>query len=198
MNTFTPTRPVSLAPPGCEDPKDPEQARAENLESLPARLEPYALAKVMELHEKGKALSTIAGRLSLDPLVVCIEVRRELERRAEQERAAAAEGDEARETDEQELPALLTRLEMNRLAKGSYIPNKQLRVIVDRAVARRPGMKVSAVLREFGIKDTTHAKRLLGYSPYSGADRPGATISVEQATRLLDSLGRDPVDVVGL
>ena len=87
---------------------------------------------------------------------------------------------------------------MNRLAKGSYIPNKPIRAIVDRAVARRPGMKVSAVLREFGIEDVTHAKRLLGYSPYSGTDRPAATISVEHATRLLDAFGHDPVDVAGL
>ena len=88
---------------------------------------------------------------------------------------------------------------MNRLAKGSYIPNKPIRAIVDRALSPGvPGMKVSAVLREFGIEDTTHAKRLLGYSPYSGTDRPAATISVEHATRLLDAFGHDPVDVAGL
>src|SRR5664279_3158479 len=82
--------------------------------------------------------------------------------------------------------------------QGSYIPNKPIRAIVERAVARRPGMKVSTVLREFGIEDVTHAKRLLGYSPYSGTDRPAATISVEHATRLLDAFGHDPVDVAGL
>ena len=111
----------------------------------------------------------------------------------EQSASAASAG-----SSEEELPALLSRLEMNRLAKGSYIPNKPIRAIVDRAIARRPGMKVSTVLRECGVEDVTHAKRLLGYSPYSGADRPAATISVEHATRLLDALGHDPVDVAGL
>jgi len=36
------------------------------------------------------------------------------------------------------------------------------------------------------------------YSPYSGTNRPAATISVEHATRLLDAFGHDPVDVAGL
>jgi hypothetical protein len=205
MSTFTATRPVTLAPSVCEEHlDDAEQARVEHLESLPARLEPEALAQVMDLHEQGKTPRTIGGHLSLHPLVVSIEVRREHQRRAEaqqaarngaraQSAAAAASG-----SSEEELPALLSRLEMNRLAKGSYIPNKPIRAIVDQAVARRPGMKVSAVLREFGIEDTTHAKRLLGYSPYSGTDRPAATISVEHATRLLDAFGHDPVDVAGL
>jgi len=209
MSTFTATRPVTLAPSVCEEHlDDAEQARVEHLESLPARLEPEALAQVMDLHEQGKTPRTIGGHLSLHPLVVSIEVRRELERRDDEQRAveehvrngaraqcaaAAAAG-----SSEEELPALLSRLEMNRLAKGSYIPNKPIRAIVERAVARRPGMKVSAVLREFGIEDVTHAKRLLGYSPYSGTDRPAATISVEHATRLLDAFGHDPVDVAGL
>jgi hypothetical protein len=210
MSTSTATRPVTLAPPigegGLRD--EAEQARLENLESLPARLEPEALAQVMDLHEQRKTPKTIGGRLSLHPLIVSIEVRRELQRRAE-EQQAAQEHDHNRVQErhqlaemagssEQESPALLSRLEMNRLAKGSYIPNKPIRAIVDRVLARRPGTKLSTVLREFGVTDTTHAKRLLGYSPYSGAARPAATISVEHATRLLDAFGHDPVDVAGL
>lgn len=208
MTTCTPTRPASLAPFVCEGPlDDAEQARVEHLESLPARLEADALAMVMDLHEQGKTPRRIGDRLSLHPLVVSIEVRRERNRRAEEQQAnqqhirhAEQEHSPAASpsSSEEELPALLSRLEMNRLAKGSYIPNKPIRVIVDRAVARRPGMKVSTVLREFGIEDITQAKRLLGYSPYSGTDRPAATISVEHATRLLDAFGHDPVDVAGL
>jgi hypothetical protein len=196
MSTFTATRPVTLAPSVCEEHlDDAEQARVEHLESLPARLEPEALAQVMDLHEQGKTPRTIGGHLSLHPLVVSIEVRREHVRSGARAQSAAAA---ASGSGEEELPALLSRLEMNRLAKGSYIPNKPIRAIVERAVARRPGMKVSTVLREFGIEDVTHAKRLLGYSPYSGTDRPAATISVEHATRLLDAFGHDPVDVAGL
>ncbi len=210
MTTFTPTRPVSPAPLLCEETLDAaEQARVEHLESLPARLEPEALAMVMDLYEQGKPPRRIGGRLSLHPLVVSIEVRRELQRRGEQQQAAAEEhlhedvleqtpGASCGGSSEEELPALLSRLEMNRLAKGSYIPNKPIRAIVDRALARHPGMKVSTVLRECGVQDVTHAKRLLGYSPYSGAHRPAATISVEHAIRLLDALGHDPVDVAGL
>ncbi len=206
MTTFTPTHPGSLAPLVCEEPlDDAEQARVEHMESLPARLEPEALAMVMDLHEHGKTPRRIGGRLSLHPLVVSIEGRRELQRRADEQqehvRDGALEqsaGAASAGSSEEELPALLSRLEMNRLAKGSYIPNKPIRAIVDRAIARRPGMKVSTVLREFGIEDVTHAKRLLGYSPYSGTDRPAATISVEHATRLLDAFGHDPVDVAGL
>ena len=149
MTTCTPTRPASLAPSVREEPlDDAEQARVEHLESLPARLEPDALAMVMDLHEQGKTHRRIGDRLSLDPLVVSIEVRRELKRRAEEQQATqehisngAGEhcAGAAAGSSEEELPALLSRLEMNRLAKGSYIPNKPIRAIVDRAVGGGPG-----------------------------------------------------------
>ena len=97
MSTFTATRPVTLAPSVCEEHlDDAEQARVEHLESLPARLEPEALAQVMDLHEQGKTPRTIGGRLSLHPLVVSIEVRRELERRAEEQQAVRSTSATAR------------------------------------------------------------------------------------------------------
>jgi|NGEPerStandDraft_6_1074524.scaffolds.fasta_scaffold39483_3 hypothetical protein len=195
MDKLTRTHPSPLIQPAHEDRLEAEQARAELLESLPARLEPSALAAVMELHDQGKPSKTIGGLLTLDPLVVWIEVRRELTRREQHQREHGAA--DTREAGKERL-ALLTRREMNRLAKGSHIPNEQLRAIVDRALRCRPGLKLTAVLREAGIKDSSHGKRLLGYMPYSGSARPSETIPLEHATHLVRALGCSPVDVAGL
>lgn len=106
-----------------------DEARLQLLASLPVRLEPGKLGSVIELHDAGKSIRTIARLLHIEAIVVELEVQRELERRA-----SGASPPGAQTPPRPESLALLTAREMNRLARGTHIPNRQLRALVDSAI----------------------------------------------------------------
>jgi hypothetical protein len=157
------------------------QARLELLESLPARLNGDDLQAVITLRGDGKSPRTIARRLTLDELVVRIELTRH---------------DDG--VDAGEEVARITRREWNRLASGTHVPNLPLRLLVQSAVTRRPGTTARDILRLAGIRDCTHGDRLLGERPYPKASRPSQTIRCEQAAKLARAAGRAPHEVPGL
>ncbi len=175
-----------------------DQARLELLESLPVRLETSAVAEVMVLHEEGKAARSIGLRLSLDPLVVALEVRRESERRA-RKRTKRRMSDQEKSVviAECEMPRL-TRFEMNRLARGTHIPNQPIRDLIATVQKTNPGLTVNAVIKRAGYKSTSQARRLLGYMRNAHSDRYGQTISQGDAARVVRALGRSPMEVLGL
>jgi len=170
-----------------------EEMQLELLEELPVRLEPEALAAILGLHEQGKTPKTIGGAMSLHRVVVTLELRRELQRRAGQRQA----GSETGLDDEEKLPRL-TRREWNRLAKGSHVPNQPIRNMLETAIRFRPGLTERSVLSDAEVPDVTHAKRLLGIKPYPGSKRPSQTISCDLAASLARALGRGPMEVPGL
>ncbi len=155
-----------------------DQELLERLESLQVRLEPVVLAAVMALHDRGETAEQIAGVVRLHPVVVRLEVRRELERRME-------------------VPAL-TAAEWNGLADGTYVPSKQLREMIDEAVRFRKGSSRTSVMHDAGINDSCYGHRLLGYKPWPGQTRKRETIACGYAARVANALGRAPVEVQGL
>lgn len=155
-----------------------DQELLERLESLQVRLEPAVLAAVMALDDNGQTAEQIAAAVKLHPLVVRLEVRRELARR-------------------NETPALTVE-EWNGLAAGTHVPSKQLREMIDTAVRCRHGFSRTSVLHDAGIKDSSHGLRLLGYKPWPGQTRRRQTIACEYATGIANALDRAPVEVQGL
>jgi hypothetical protein len=168
-------------------------ARLEMLASLPAHLEPQASKQLLELHSEGYSTCTIARRLCLDRIVVEMEVSRQ----------DTGESDPGVQPGMPvgESVALLTRREMNRLAKGGHIPNVQLRGLVAIALARDPFLTLNAVLRGAGFTNS-QGRRALGYAPHpsrSGVTgRPCQTVAVNSAARIARALGRAPSEVAGL
>ncbi len=173
-----------------------DEARLQLLESLPARLEPETLTAILELHELGKSSKTIARSLQLEPIVVELELRREHERRASLPGAPVTA--QASPRSHSDPVSLLSAREMNRLARGTHIPNCQLRTLVEGALAVNPDLTLNAVLRAAGFTDNSHGRRLLGYAPHHGCPRPPATIRPGYAARLARAIRRDPVEVEGL
>jgi hypothetical protein len=156
------------------------------------RLEPGKLGSVIELHDAGKGIRTIARLLHIEAIVVELEVQRELERRASDTSSPGAQ------TPRPEAPALLSAREMNRLARGTHIPNRQLRALVDAAIRLNPGLTLNSVLRSAGFSDNSQGRRVLGYVPHSGCPRPSETIRPSYAARVARAIRRAPVEVVGL
>jgi hypothetical protein len=190
--------PSCWRPGAWEATPEQDQARLELLESLPVRLERAALAKVMALHDDGKADRTIGWKLSLDPLIVTLEVRREDERRA-RETATSPIACAATEVEEADHGlARLTRFEMNRMARGTHIPNQPIRALIAGALKSNPDLTVTAILTAAGYKSTSQGRRLLGYMRNAGSDHYGQTIRAGDAARVVRAMGRDPVEVVGL
>ncbi|HEV3071857.1 MAG TPA: hypothetical protein VGY76_10590 [Solirubrobacteraceae bacterium] len=168
-------------------------ARLELLASLPAHLEPQASKELFELHSEGCSTSAIARRLCLDRIVVEMEVSRQDTGESDPGvRSGIPVGESV---------ALLTRREMNRLAKGGHIPNVQLRGLVAIALARDPLLTLNAVLRGAGFTNS-QGRRALGYAPHprrSGVTgRPCQTVAVNTAARIARALGRAPSEVAGL
>jgi hypothetical protein len=163
------------------------------LASLPVRLEPAKVANIVELHEAGKTILTIARRMHMEPAVIELEVQRELERRA-----SGTSPPGAQTPPRPEALALLTAREMNRLARGTHIPNRQLRALVDTAIRLNPGLTLNSVLRSAGFSDNSQGRRVLGYVPHSGCPRPSETIKPSYAARVARAIRRAPVEVVGL
>jgi hypothetical protein len=173
------TATVPAAPSAAADPPlDEAQELMERLESLPVRLEPGVLAAVMALHDQDESTEQISDAVKLHPLIVALEVRRELERR-------------------EQIPALRVE-EWNGLAAGTHVFSKQLRDMIDTAVRFRPGFSRTSVMRDAGIKDSCHGHRLLGYKPYPESKRPKQTITSEHAAGIAYALDRAPSEVMGL
>lgn len=170
-----------------------DEARMQLLASLPVRLEPAKVANIVELHEAGKTILTIARRMHMEPAVIELEVQRELERRA-----SGTSPPGAQTPPRPEALALLTAREMNRLARGTHIPNRQLRALVDSAIRFNPGLTLNSVLRSAGFSDNSQGRRVLGYVPHSGCPRPSETIRPSYAARVARAIRRAPVEVVGL
>ena len=170
-----------------------DEARLQLLASLPVRLEPGKLGSVIELHDSGKSIRTIARLLHIEAIVVELEVQRELERRA-----SGASRPGAQTPSRPESLALLTAREMNRLARGTHIPNRQLRALVDSAIRLNPGLTLNSVLRSAGFSDNSQGRRVLGYAAHSGCPRPSETIRPSYAARVTRAIRRAPVEVVGL
>jgi hypothetical protein len=170
-----------------------EEARLQLLASLPVRLEPGKLASVIELNDAGKGIRTIARLIHIDAIVVELEVQRELERRASGISRPGAQTPPGPES-----LALLTAREMNRLARGTHIPNRQLRGLVDSAIRFNPGLTLNSVLRSAGFSDNSQGRRVLGYVAHSGCARPSETIRPSYAARIARAIRRAPVEVVGL
>lgn len=177
MATLT-IAPAQEPPAALDESLEEDQELLEHLESLQVRLEPVVLAAVMALHDNGQTAEQIATVVKLHPVVVRLEVRRELERR-------------------NETPAL-TAEEWNSLAAGTHVPSKQLREMIDTAVRYRDGFSRTSVLHDAGIKDSSHGLRLLGYKPWPGQTRKRQTIACEYATGIANALDRAPVEVQGL
>ncbi|MGA2163338.1 MAG: hypothetical protein ABSH36_02585 [Solirubrobacteraceae bacterium] len=149
-----------------------EELQLELLEELPARLEPEALAAIVSLHEQGETLGEISERVSLSVVVVALELRRELQRRARQAEP---------ETPGQEASlSRLTRREWNKLARGSHVPNQPVREMLATALRSRPWLSERSVLADAQIRDLTQGRRLLGVTPYAGSTRATQTISCER------------------
>ena len=185
--------------PGVWDVAAEEQrARTELLEALPARLEEPALALVLRHAAQGKTPRSIGWRLSLDPIVIELEVRRANERavraRAHRKLSEQEKADRAAEAAMPRLP----RWEMNRLARGTHVPNQPLREMFDAALAADPHLTISQIVAGAGYKGTSEPRRLLGYMRQSGCSRLAQTIRTTHATRLVRALGRAPREVVGL
>jgi len=178
MATLTTAQPA--APPAASEVPitDEAQELTEHLESLPVRLELDVLAAIMARYDDGESTEAISNTVKLHPLVVTLEVGRELKRR-------------------EETPAL-TAEEWNGLAAGTHVANKQLREMIDTAVRYRPGVSRTSILHDAGINDSCHGHRLLGYKPYPGCSRRKQTIACKHAAGIAVALGRAPAEVVGL
>jgi hypothetical protein len=192
---------TDTATPAAESPPAQAQddARRQLLESLPVRLEPDALTAIRELHAAEKSSKTIARRLHLDPIVVELELRREHERRAgANANPPGPANPQAPPSPPSEPVSLLSGREMNRLARGTHIPNCQLRALVDSSLRVNPDLTLNAVLRAAGFTDNSHGRRVLGYAANHGCPRPPATIRPGYAARIARAIRRDPVEVEGL
>jgi hypothetical protein len=187
---------TAVRQPGLWD-ADPEQTRArmELLETLPLRLQTSDLDVMLQLAAEGKTSRSIAWRISLDTLVVDLEVQRHRERQALQYPLTREQTQRVAEEDA--LPRV-DRREMNRLARGTHIPNLQVRQMITAALEADADLSVTTILRNAGYKDTSHGRRQLGFMRISGADRVTQTIRPEDAARVVRALGEDPVDVAGL
>ena len=173
-----------------------DEAVLQLLESLPVRLEPETLTVILELHDAGKSAKTIARSVQLEPVIVELELRREHERRASAPEAPAAA--QASPSSRSDPVSLLSAREMNRLARGTHIPNCQLRTLVEGTIALNPGLTLNAVLRAAGFTDNSHGRRVLGYAAHHGCPRPPTTIRPGYAARIARAIRRDPVEVEGL
>jgi hypothetical protein len=192
--TFT-SNVASRVTPGTWAHDEQHDARMELLEALPVRLRESDLETIRELADAGKTARSIGWRVSLDPLIIEVELRRVRERdsmprplTAEQQQAVDAEASLQR----------LDRRDMNRLAKGTHIPNVQLRQLIDRRVACEEDLTVTAVLTRAGYKCSSHGRRQLGYMRGAGSQRFAQTIRPDDAARVVRALGLEPLEVVGL
>ena len=102
-------------------------ARLELLEALPVRLSESDLEKIRLLAAEGKNAKSIGWRITIDPLIVELELRRAREREAMPHPFTAEQQQAA---DEEAALQPLDKRDMNRVARGTHIPNVQLRQLV--------------------------------------------------------------------
>jgi hypothetical protein len=171
-----------------------EQAKLELLEELPVRLERDALDTIVHLLEEGSSLRAIATRTRLHPVVIVLELRRELRHRVEQR----DDGAQAAREDESAGLSWVNQREWNRLAKGTHVPNRPVRELLETVLRARPCLSRRAVFADARVCDTTHGQRLLGIKPYPGSKRLTQTIRCDKAASIARALGCDPVEVPGL
>jgi hypothetical protein len=190
--TLTPT--AARPTPGTWESDEQQQARLELLDALPVRLADSDLEKIRLLAAQGKNAKSIGWRVSLDPLVVALELRRANERDAMPHPFTAVQQQHA---DREDALQRLDRRDMNRLARGTHIPNVQLRQLIDGLVAVED-LTVTAVITRAGYKSTSHGRRQLGYMKAAGTKRFAQTIRPDDAARIVRSLGVEPREVVGL
>jgi hypothetical protein len=190
--TLTPT--AARPTPGTWESDEQQQARLELLDALPVRLADSDLEKIRSLAAEGKKAKSIGWRVSLDQLVVELELRRANERDAMPHPFTAVQQQEA---DREDALQRLDRRDMNRLARGTHIPNVQLRQLIDGLVAVED-LTVTAVITRAGYKSTSHGRRQLGYMGAAGTRRFAQTIRPDDAARIVRSLGVEPREVVGL
>jgi hypothetical protein len=192
--TFTPTA-AHVNPGTWGSDEQQHHARMELLEALPVRLADSALEKIRLLAAQGKNPRTIGWRMTIDPLIVELELRRANERDAIP-RPFTAEQQQAAEEE-----AALQRLDkrdMNRLARGTHIPNVQLRALIDGMVACDATLTRTGLLTRAGYASSSHGSRQLGYMPGAGSSRFAQTIRPVDAARVVRALGVEPREVVGL
>ena len=165
-------------PPKPASPRDQKtcdrQARVEMLKSLPARVELDTYQQIIERARHAESAEAIAKRLGLEPLIVESELERD------------------------EGLSFLTKREMNRLARGTHVPNQPLRELIAKAVSQCPDLSVGAVIRAAGFVDNSQGRRVLGYAAHADCARPPQTIRIDYAVRIARALGRAPVEVAGL
>jgi len=191
--TFTST--VARPTPGTWASDEQHDARLELLEALPVRLAETDLAKIRLLAAEQKTAKTIGWQVGLDPLIVELEVRRASERDAMAHPFTAAQQQAA---DTEAALQRLDRRDMNRIARGTHIPNVQLRQLIDRIVAGDQDLTVTAVLTRVGYRSSSHGRRQLGYMRAAGTSRFAQTIRPHYAARIVRALGVEPREVVGL
>jgi hypothetical protein len=194
--THTLTATTTMRRPGIWDAHQQQtQAQRELLESLPVRIQDATLADILHLAGERKTAKTIGWRLSLDPLVVEVELDREHHRRTQPRPLTKAQ---QRQIDEERAMPRLDQLEMNRLARGTHVANYPLRLLIAKAMERDPDLSLSRIVTNAGYTSTSHGARHLGYMRQSGSSRVGQTIKPKDAARVVRALGLDPVDVAGL
>jgi hypothetical protein len=193
-STFTPTA-AHVNPGTWGSDEQQHDARMELLEALPVRLADSALEKIRLLAAQGKNPRAIGWRMTIDPLIVELELRRANERDAIP-RPFTAEQQQAAEEE-----AALQRLDkrdMNRIARGTHIPNVQLRALIDGMVARDATLTRTGLLTRAGYASSSHGCRQLGYMTGAGSSRFAQTIRPVDAARVVRALGVEPREVVGL
>ncbi|HEY3830169.1 MAG TPA: hypothetical protein VGL57_13330 [Solirubrobacteraceae bacterium] len=192
--TFTPTA-AHVNPGTWGSGEQQHDARMELLEALPVRLAEGALEKIRLLAAQGKNPNTIGWRMTIDPLIVELELRRANERDAIP-RPFTAEQQQA--ADEEAALQRLDKRDMNRLARGTHIPNVQLRALIDGMVACDATITRTALLTRAGYASSSHGSRQLGYMTGAGSSRFAQTIRPVDAVRVVRALGVEPREVVGL
>jgi hypothetical protein len=171
------------------------EVRLEALDSLPVRLETAALDAAVNLAQEGKTVKTIASCLSLEHVVVLLELTRERERRLMPQPLTASQ--QKRADAELALPRL-SCMEMNRVARGTHVPNHTLRDMVERTLRANPGLRIERILNDARYNSSTQGKRHLGLKRNSGRATLTQTIRLAPAVRIAEALKLDPHEVAGL
>jgi hypothetical protein len=193
--TLTLTAAAARLTPGTWGCDEQHAARLELLEALPVRLAESDLEKIRSFAEEGKNAKSISWRMSLDPLIVELELRRCRERESIPRPFTAAQ---QQQVDSEDAMQRLDRRDMNRIARGTHVPNVQLRQMIDGMVARDQDLTVTGVLTRAGYRSSSHGRRQLGYMRAAGTSRFAQTIRPDDAARIVRSLGVEPREVVGL
>jgi hypothetical protein len=192
--TFAPTA-AHVNPRTWGSGEQQHDARMELLEALPVRLAESALEKIRLLAAEGKNAKTISWRMTIDPLIVELELRRAHERDAIP-RPFTAEQQQA--ADEEAVLQRLDKRDMNRLARGTHIPNVQLRALIDGMIACDATLTRTGLLTRAEYASSSHGSRQLGYMTGAGSSRFAQTIRPADAARVVRALGAEPREVVGL